>query len=97
MNSESRVQPLRSSQRERIADLLQLAYPGEVPALELAQESLQYSARVKELRDAGWDIRNRVEIVGSRKFGYFRLVHKPSASPTMPPTPLPLFPTGGVQ
>jgi hypothetical protein len=63
--------------------------------IRLADESLQYSARVKELRDAGWLISNRVEICDGRKYGYFRLVSKPRVGAQTQPTTLPLFGEGG--
>lgn len=89
--SESTVQPLRRSQRDRIATLLVEAYPAEVPAYVLAEHSLQYCARIKELRSSGWIISNRVEIRGGRKNGFFRLIHRPlDGSPAQPET-LPLF------
>jgi|SRR5215472_3781987 len=54
------------NQRDRILHLLKAAAPGWVPAPALARISLQYSARIFELRPSGWKIANRVEIVDGR-------------------------------
>ena len=62
-----------ATQRTAILQLLQAAEPGWVPAPALAQISLQYSARICELRRAGWLITNRVVAVKGKKHGSFRL------------------------
>lgn len=57
---------------------LLLAHEGErVPCYDLANEALQYSARVKELRDAGYVIENRKLRHGRQVHGAFRLVACP--------------------
>lgn len=70
--------PCRPSQRQRIFDKLDGASGQEVPASELAEISLQYCARLKELRDLGevhgFRILNRVEHVAGKVLGYYRLV-----------------------
>ncbi len=72
--------PARTSQRERIFNLLDSAAAQgfEVSALDLSQVSLQYCARLKELRDLGqengFQILNRVEHKGGRVLGYYKLV-----------------------
>jgi hypothetical protein len=43
----------------------------------LARISLQYSARILELRRKGWKIANKVEIRNGVKCGYFRLGDRP--------------------
>lgn len=83
-STETRVQPLRRTQRDHILDLLIAANGAEVSAVALAQASLQYSSRIKELRDAGHKIANRVEVRAGKKFGYFRLV-TPGQAPLFPP------------
>jgi hypothetical protein len=62
----------RKNQRQQILDKL-LASGTWVPAPELAAISLQYSARVRELRLGGYAIENRVRNTGGRKVGEFRL------------------------
>lgn len=54
--------PRRKNQRQRILERLIAARGGEVPSLELAAVSLQYNARVSELREAGFVIISRLEI-----------------------------------
>jgi hypothetical protein len=61
------------TQRSAILHLLQAAQPGWVPAPALAKISLQYSARIFELRKEGWTISNRVVSVSGKKHGSFRL------------------------
>lgn len=61
------------TQRTAILNLLQVAEPGWVPAPALAKISLQYSARIFELRREGWTISNRVTTVNGKKHGSFRL------------------------
>jgi len=61
------------SKAQRILWLLHAAWPNWTPAPELAKISLQYAARVKELREAGWLIANRVEFHGRTKHGFYRL------------------------
>lgn len=62
-----------TTQRSRILQLLLAANGAEVPAPELAGIALQYASRVHELREEGWPIRNRVEMVGKAKHGFFSL------------------------
>jgi hypothetical protein len=63
-----------SSQKARIAWKLHAAYPNWVPAPSLAAVSLQYSARIFELRREGWQIDNKVEVQpDGTKHGFFRL------------------------
>lgn len=72
------------SQGDRILELLK-SRP-EVSALELAGVSLQYSARVVELRRAGHKISNRVETVNGSKRGYFRLERPKALTPQPSPS-----------
>jgi hypothetical protein len=67
--------PRRKNHRQRILELLIAARGGEVPSSELARVSLQYNARVSELREAGFVIITRVEVHDGVKRGFFRL-HK---------------------
>jgi hypothetical protein len=67
------TQDASHAQRTLILHLLQAAQPGWVPAPALARISLQYNARIFELRRAGWTISNRVATVGGKKHGSFRL------------------------
>ena len=64
-------------QKQAILDVL-VAHKGRwVPAYVLAAIALQYSARIKELRDAGYVIENRTRRVGRKVHGSFRLVSCP--------------------
>jgi hypothetical protein len=70
-----------STQRDRILRLLAEAC-GWVAASELAKVSLQYSARIFELRRLGYDIRNRVLLTNDgRKLGAFRLESQTTQRP----------------
>jgi transcriptional regulator with XRE-family HTH domain len=64
-------------QKAAILDLL-LMYRGRwVPAYSLSAVVLQHSARVKELRDAGYVIENKTERVCRQGRGPFRLLACP--------------------
>jgi hypothetical protein len=65
-----------SKKRTQCARILELLSSGrEVSALELSSVSLQYCARISELREAGCVISNRVQILrdGTRQ-GFYKLV-----------------------
>lgn len=64
----------KQTQREKILSLLILANGGEVSSVELSKISLQYGARLKELRQQGFRIVNRLEVSGRTRHGFFRLV-----------------------
>jgi hypothetical protein len=64
------------TQGKLILNLLQ-ATDGWTPAPALARISLQYSARILELRRKGWLISNKVEIRNGVKCGFFRLGSRP--------------------
>lgn len=74
---EPALWPRRKNQRQRILELLIAARGGEVPSPELARVSLQYNARISELREAGFVIISRVEIHDGVKHGFFRLHQGP--------------------
>jgi hypothetical protein len=61
--------PTHKNQRQRILERLIAARGGEVPSSELAEVSLQYNARVSELREAGFVIISRVEVRDGVKHG----------------------------
>jgi len=63
----------RCSQRQRILDVLLAARGTEVPSVVLSRISLQYNARVKELRELGFRIVSRTERRDGQVYGYFRL------------------------
>src|ERR1022692_1664618 len=68
---------LFTGQKAEILSAL-LQHKGEwITAYTLASIALQYSARVKELRDAGYAIENRIKRVGRQVHGSFRLVSGP--------------------
>jgi hypothetical protein len=71
--------PLRKNQRNLILELLFSARGHEVPSLELARVSLQYNARISELREAGFVIISRVELRDGVKRGFFRLHQRPGS------------------
>jgi len=75
------LQPLRKNQRQQILELLTAACGKEVPSAELAKVSLQYGARVSELREMGFVVINRVEINNGMKQGFFRLLQCPAIRP----------------
>jgi hypothetical protein len=75
----SAAQPLRKNQRHRILELLIAARGGEVPSPELARVSLQYCARISELREEGFVIISRVEVQDGVKHGFFRLHQRPGS------------------
>jgi hypothetical protein len=79
----------RQTGESRVLARLVAAYPGEVPAVELARDSLQYSARVHSLRAKGIEIINRVETHNGVKHGFFRLA---SRFPKPLPKPVPAKP-----
>jgi hypothetical protein len=62
------------------ADILSLLVKNRgnwVPSYSLSAVALQYSARVKELRDAGYVIENQTARHGRQVHGSFRLVACP--------------------
>src|SRR5579872_5399434 len=67
----------KQTQCARVLELL--SSKSEVSALELSSISLQYAARVCELRKTGATIANRVEVkADGTRHGYYRLVcHSP--------------------
>jgi hypothetical protein len=68
-----------SNRQTQFARILELLSSGrEVSALELSSVSLQYCARISELRKAGCVIGNRVEIQRSGvRHGFYKLVYRP--------------------
>ena len=68
---------LFKSQKAAILALLRAREGEWVPCYELANEALQYSARVKELRDAGYVIEKRKLRHGRQIHGAFRLIARP--------------------
>jgi hypothetical protein len=60
-----------------------IATDGWVPAPELSRESLQYCARVHELRAVGFVIENRIERRAGIVHGFYRL--KRGVGPTIKP------------
>ena len=89
------------SQRQQILDLLFGACGQELPSIVLARISLQYGARVKELRGLGFRIHNRTERRAGKVNGYFRMEsahgEQPNGSgkPTLTPPETGSFPEFG--
>ena len=68
---------LLKGQKAAVLALL-LKHRGQwVPAYKLAAIALQYSARIRELRTAGFDIDNKPERVNGKVHGSFQLVAWP--------------------
>lgn len=66
----------RQTQSARILALLE-SKP-EVSSRDLSAISLQYCARIAELRDAGAVISNRVAVqTNGVRHGFYRLIHRP--------------------
>ena len=68
---------LFTTQKAEILDLLLKNRERWIPAYSLSAVALQYGARVKELRDAGYEIENKTERQGRQVHGSFRLVACP--------------------
>ena len=68
---------LFKGQKAAILDLLQQNRGQWIPAYSLSAVALQYNARVKELRDAGYVIENKTARHGRQVHGSFRLVTCP--------------------
>jgi hypothetical protein len=68
---------LFKGQKAAILALLRAREGEWVPCYELSNEALQYSARVKELRNAGYVIENRKLRHGRQIHGAFRLIACP--------------------
>ena len=68
---------LFTNQKAEILDLLVNNRGRWIPAYSLSAVALQYNARVKELRDAGYQIEDKTERQGRKVHGSFRLVACP--------------------
>jgi hypothetical protein len=68
---------LFTTQKAEILDLLLKNRGRWIPAYSLSAVALQYGARVKELRDAGYQVENKTERCGRKVHGSFRLVACP--------------------
>ena len=68
------------TQAARILNLLAGAWPEWTPAPALARISLQYCARISELREQGWEISNRTEYKAGVRHGFYRLGSPPLPS-----------------
>ncbi len=64
----------RDTQRDRILHLLQSRANEWVPLFEVTALAAQYSARIFELRGAGYEIRNRTEHRNGAVHSWFKLV-----------------------
>ena len=69
----------RQRQEDRALALLKLRGQLWTPAPELAEISLQYCRVIACLRKRGYRIDNRVEILGTKKHGFYRLASEPAA------------------
>jgi hypothetical protein len=67
----------RTSQEERILNLLSAAWPSWTPAPTLSRIALAYGRAIFNLRKQGWKISNRVTIVAGVRHGEFRLGDPP--------------------
>jgi Helix-turn-helix domain len=68
------------TQTARILNLLAASWPSWTPAPALARISLQYCARISELRERGWEISNRTEYKAGVRHGFYRLGSPPVPS-----------------
>jgi hypothetical protein len=68
---------LFTTQKEEILDLLLRNRGNWIPSYSLSAVALQYNARVKELRDAGYKVENKTERHGRQVHGSFRLIACP--------------------
>jgi hypothetical protein len=73
---------LFTSQRDAILSLLRQHRGQPVPVYKLAALSLQYNARLYELRAAGFVIENDTKRTGRQIHGTFTLVSEPGELPT---------------
>jgi hypothetical protein len=67
----------RTSQEERILNLLAAAWPDWTPAPTLSGIALAYGRVIFNLPKQGWKIANRVTVVGGIRHGAFRLGDHP--------------------
>jgi len=78
----------RKNQRSQILEVLLAARGGEVPSPDLARISLQYNARILELREMGLRIISRTERRDGKTYGYFHLeMGAPAATPAKQEVP----------
>jgi len=74
----------RTTQRARVLGCLLAAHGQEVPSVELSHISLQYGARVLELRRMGIRITSRTERRDGCVHGFFRLELGTDGAKSMP-------------
>jgi hypothetical protein len=88
LGSDRNAVSQRQTQRSRVLQLLQAAQGRPVPSPALARISLQYCARIAELRKAGHRIISETKMVNGQRHGTFRLVEFTTATtePTTGPT-----------
>ena len=65
---------VRQTQRDKILRLLQERAGQWVPVFEIAALACQYNARLKELREQGYQIENENRHVGGQVHSSYRLV-----------------------
>jgi hypothetical protein len=83
---------VRKCGRQAILDRLVAERGGWVPAIELSRLSIQYSARIHEIRKLGFAVENRTEHVAGKVHGFYRLalgVSQPAVKPAEIPQPKP--------
>jgi len=72
-----------ATQRQKIFDLLKSRAGTWVPCFEVASLALQYSARLKEIRDSGTIVHNRTEWVNGTRHSWFMMEEpRPIPKPT---------------
>src|SRR5450631_1647350 len=69
---------LFTGQKGAILDILLKHRRERIPGYSLSAVALQYGARVKELRDAGYLLENQTSRHGRQVYGSFRLVACPA-------------------
>jgi hypothetical protein len=63
-----------ATQRQKIFDLLKSRAGTWVPCYEVAALALQYSTRVKEIRESGTIIHNKIQWVDGIRHSWFMLI-----------------------
>jgi hypothetical protein len=74
------VKDSRSTQRDRILELLIAAHGDWVPLPQITDCAAQYNARIHELRRGGFQIENNTKKVNGVRHSWFRLVRGPDQS-----------------
>lgn len=72
--------PNAKTQSASILRALIDAHGAWVPLPEIMACAAQYNARIFELREQGYEIENRTEVIAGARHSWFRLVDSPTSS-----------------